>query len=133
MYVIYESPLQMLCDTPSNYRMYPDILAFIAGVPTVWDNTRALAASAGDYLVLARQDGGDWYVGAMTDWTARSITVDLSFLAEGEYTAGVFQDGVNADRHAEDYEFRQIRVTKDDSLQIHLAPGGGWAAKLSID
>jgi len=131
MYVVYESPLQMLSDTPSNYRRYPDILNFIAAVPTIWDETKVLSAKAGDYIIVARQSGNDWYMGAMTDWTARTLTVDFLFLEDDVYNGQIFQDGLNADRHAEDYKFTECKISKSDQMQIKLAPGGGWAAKIT--
>ena len=83
MYVVFESPLQMLADSPSNYREQPDALRFIAGVPTVWDESRVLDGRIGDYVVMARRSGRDWYLGAMSDWTARALSVDLDFLRDG--------------------------------------------------
>jgi alpha-glucosidase len=128
MYVIYESPLQMLADAPSNYRREPESLAFIAGVPTVWDETRVLDARIGEYIVLARRRGRDWWVGAMTNWTKRDLTIDLGFLGEAKWSAEIHRDGPNADRAAVDY-VREVRsMAPTDTLRIQLAPGGGWAA-----
>ena len=70
MYVVYESPLQMLADSPSNYRREPESLAFLAAVPTVWDETRVLGATVGEHILVARRRGRDWFVGAMTNWDA---------------------------------------------------------------
>src|SRR5213075_3387355 len=71
MYVVYEGPLQMLADSPSHYLREPEVMEFLGPVPTVWDDTKVLAAKMGEYVVIARRHGRDWYVGAMTDWTAR--------------------------------------------------------------
>lgn len=129
MYVAYESPLQMLCDSPSNYEREPDSMAFLSSVPTVWDETRVLEAKAGDYLVIARRNGKAWYVSAMTDWTPRKFEISLDFLGEGEWRADIFADGVNADRRAEDLKRSTRKVAMGDKLTIEMAPGGGWAAK----
>ena len=102
-------------------------MEFLAKVPTVWDVTRALDAKVGDYVLVARRRGKDWYVGAMTNWTPRTLAVDLSFLGKGEYTAQIYQDGVNADRYGADYQKVSRTVTAQDKLDIQLAPGGGWA------
>ena len=130
MYVVYESPLQMLSDSPSRYRREKECLEFLAAVPTVWDETRVLAAKVADYILIARRRGGDWYLGGMTDWTRRTLTVDFSFLGAGEYTAHIYQDGANAGRWAEDYKKRTLKITGKDQLKINLAPGGGWVARI---
>ena len=98
MYVVFESPLQMLADAPSNYLREPESLEFLSAVPTVWDETRVLDARVGEYILLARRHGKEWYVGAMTNWTARDLDVDLSFLGSGAYQADIYHDGSNADR-----------------------------------
>jgi alpha-glucosidase len=130
MYVVYESPLQMLSDSPSNYLREPEAMEFLAPVPTEWDETRALDGRIAEYVLVARRNGRDWYVGAMSDWTARDLEVDLSFLPEGSFTMDAYQDGVNADRYASDYKKTTSTVSKSSKLKIHLAPGGGWAARI---
>jgi len=130
MYVVYEGPLQMLSDSPSNYLREPEIMEFLGPVPTEWDETRVLAAQIADYVVVARRNGGDWYVGAMNDWTPRSLDVDLSFLPDGNFTMEAYQDGVNADRNASDYRKISMPVDKTTKLKLTLASGGGWAARI---
>jgi alpha-glucosidase len=130
MYVVYESPLQMLCDSPTNYLREPECLAFLSAVPTVWDETRALDARIGEYVAVARRSGAEWYVGAMTDWTPRELTIDFSFLPAGEFQLEEYRDGVNADRRAGDYKKVVRSVTSATKLAIKLAEGGGWAARL---
>ena len=100
MYVVFESPLQMLSDSPSNYMREPEAMEFLSAVPSTWDETRALDGRIGEYVAVARRSGQDWYVGAMTDWTARNLELDLSFLAKGRFRMDAYQDGVNADRYA---------------------------------
>jgi alpha-glucosidase len=131
MYVVFESPLQMLADSPSNYRREPESLAFLSAVPTVWDETKTLAATVGEHIVTARRSGREWYVGAMTNWEPRDFDVDLSFLGSGAWRAEIFRDGPNADRVGVDY-VREVRdVSAADRLRIHLAPGGGWVARIT--
>jgi alpha-glucosidase len=130
MYVVYEGPLQMLSDSPSNYLREPEIMAFLGPVPTEWDETKVLAAQIADYIVVARRNGRDWYVGAMNDWTPRSLDIDLSFLPEGNFTMEAYQDGVNADRNASDYRKISMPVNKTTKLKLPLASGGGWAARI---
>jgi alpha-glucosidase len=131
MYVVYEAPLQMLTDTPSYYMREPEVMQFLAPVPTVWDETKVLQAKMGDYVVIARRRGNDWYVGAMTDWTARRLDVDFSFLPSGQYRLEAYQDGPNADRFGNDYKKVSQPVNKETKLTIDLAGGGGWAARIT--
>jgi alpha-glucosidase len=131
MYVVFESPLQMLADSPSNYRHDAESLEFLRAVPTVWDETRVLGATVGEHILVARRRGRDWYVGALTNWTARNLDVDLSFLGGGSFEADMYRDGVNAGRVGVDYARENRTVTSADRLRIHLAPGGGFAARIT--
>jgi alpha-glucosidase len=131
MYVVYESPLQMLADSPTNYLREPECLDFLARVPTVWDETRVLEAKIADYVLVARRNGAAWYVGAMTDATPRDLALDFGFLGAGAYELTLYQDGINADRNGNDYKMVKRNVTAADKLTIHLAPGGGWAGRLA--
>jgi len=128
MYVVYESPLQMLADSPSNYLREPEAMEFLGPVPSVWDETRVLDAKMGDYVAVARRSGRDWYVGAMTDWTPRELSLDLSFLPEGAFRIVSYEDGVNADRYGDDHHKVTGEVARSTRLQVKLAPGGGYAA-----
>jgi alpha-glucosidase len=131
MYVVYESPLQMLADSPTAYLREPEVMDLLSAVPTVWDETVALDGRVGEYVVVARKSAlGEWYVGAMTNWTARDLTFDLSFLDPGKHQAQIWQDGVNAARVGNDYKKVERSVTWTDRLQVHLAPGGGWVARI---
>jgi alpha-glucosidase len=130
MYVAFESPLQMLSDSPSNYRAAPESLAFIAKVPSVWDETRVLAASVGESIVIARRSGDTWYIGGLTNWTPRDVDVDLSFLGPGRFELELHRDGPNSHRAAVDYVRETTPVTADERLRIHLAPGGGFAGRI---
>jgi alpha-glucosidase len=131
-YVVFYSPLNMLCDSPSNYMKEKECTEFIAAVPEVWDESRGLAGKVGEYIAIARRSGSDWYVGAMTDWSAREMTLDLSFLPEGSYQVELYRDGANADRAASDYRKEVVDLPSDRKINIKMAPGGGWAAKISL-
>ena len=130
MYVVFESPLQMLSDSPSNYMREPEAMEFLGPVPTVWDETRVLDAKLGGYVLVARRSGRDWYVGAMTNWTGRELEINLSFLPSGTFSMDAYQDGVNADRNASDYKKTRVQISSSQRLKITLAPGGGWAARI---
>ena len=131
MYVIYESPLQMMADSPSNYLSEKESTEFISRIPTVWDDTKVLKAKVGKYLIIARRNGSKWYLGAMTNEDEREFTINLSFLDDKKYSADIMHDGINADRYAGDYHTETKTVSKNDSLKIKMAPGGGWAAILT--
>lgn len=131
-YVIFESPLNMLCDSPSNYLSEPECTAFIAEIPTTWDETVAMNGEIAKYVTLARRKGDVWYVGSMTNWDARSMELDLSFLGEGRYTAELFKDGINAHRVAKDYRKEIIDIPANRKLAVNLAPGGGLALKITM-
>ncbi len=131
LYIVFESPLQMLADSPSNYTKEQECTDFISKVPVVWDDIRVFQAKVGDYLLLARRSGKEWFVGGLTNWVQRDFELDLSFLEKGNYLVEIFQDGVNADRFAQDYRHLKIDAQPETSLKIHLAPGGGWAARIS--
>jgi alpha-glucosidase len=130
MYAVFESPLQMLSDSPSNYLHEPEAMEFLSAVPSVWDETRVLDGRIGEYVVVARRSGRDWYIGAMTNWTARELEVDLAFLSDGQWKMDAYQDGVNAGRQASDYKRVVKDVTAASKMMVQLAPGGGWVARI---
>lgn len=131
MYVVYESPIQMLCDVPSSYRRDHYTADFIVRIPTIWDETDVLEASVGDYILLWRRSGDNYYIGGMTDWDPRDFNLRLDFLPEGEYRLDVMQDGINADKMAEDYTRTISKINSGDKISIKMAPGGGYAAILT--
>ena len=132
-YIVYESPLQMLSDNPTNYRKEPECLRFLTQVPATWEKTVPLDGRAGDYVAVARQDtAGLWYIGAMTDWDARRLFLKLDFLPPGDYEMEFFEDGINANRNAQDYRRDIKRVKNSDLLKIDMAPGGGFVAVLRL-
>ncbi len=130
MYVVYESPLQMLSDSPSQYEGEPVIMEFLSQVPTTWDKTKVLNASISHYVTVARKMGPDWYIGSMTNWNSRDFDLKLDFLDSGNYEIMEFADGVNADKYASDYRKSSRQVKASDTITIHLAAGGGWAARI---
>lgn len=130
MYVIYESPLQMLSDNPSNYYKEPECTAFISKIPVIWEETKVLEGEVGEYVLIARRNGDNWYIGGMTNWEERSFQIDLSFLEEGMYQMEIMQDGNNAKKDARDYQKKSLEVNRDTSIDVKMTIGGGWAAIL---
>ena len=125
-YVVFDAPMQMLCDGPAHYEADPACADFIYRVPTVWDETRVLDGRIGDYIVTARRKGDTWYIGALTDWNARDLVVDLWALGLPEASVEAWEDGPDADSKATDWQKRTVSASGE--IKIHLAPGGGWAA-----
>ena len=128
--IVFDSPLNMLCDSPSSYEREHECTSFIAGIPTVWDHTTVLCGKVSEYIATARQKGNIWYVGAMTNWEECTIEIDLSFLGAGDFKAEIFRDGVNAYRYARDYKKELIEIPADRKLKVRMAPGGGFAARI---
>ena len=126
MYTTFEAPLQMLADSPTKYMQNQECTDFIAQIPTTFEETIALDGQLGEYTVIARRKGTTWYVAAMTDWTPRDLTIDLSFLGEGQFFADSFADGVNALKDGTDYKHTKQTVPGRSQLQVHLSSGGGW-------
>ena len=126
MYVVFESPFNMLCDSPQHYEQEKECTEFIAKIPTVWDETVALDGKVGEYIVMARRHGDKWYVGGIAGQKARTVTIDLNFLGEGDWKVELFKDGLNVQRHAEDY--KRTLGSAEGTMTVEMAPGGGFAA-----
>ena len=129
LYIVLESPLNMMCDSPTHYEKEPDYTRFVAGIPTVWDETRVLTGEVGEYIVTARRKGDTWYVGGITNWTARDIKIELSELGINAKSVEIYSDGINAHRRGSDYKHETIN-SQLSTLNLHLAPGGGFVAKI---
>ena len=134
-YVIFESPFNMLCDSPTKYMQNPECVEFIASVPTVLDETVALDGKLGEYAVIARRKGDTWYIGAITNWETRTIEIDLNSLEiprSARNDMMIYKDGVNANRNAEDYKIEKI-TGNDGIIKIELASGGGAVIVLKFN
>ena len=129
MYVVFDSPFNMLCDTPVHYEREKECTDFIAAVPTVWDETVAIDGKVADYIVIARRKGDVWYVGGLAGWEGKSVEIDLSFLGEGEWSYELFTDGANVWKNPKDYKVLEGKAGK--SLKVDMASGGGFAARIS--
>lgn len=130
MYVVYEAPIQMVSDWPGNYLGQP-AFQFIKDVPATWDETKVLNGVPGKYITIARRHGDDWFLGSMTDWTPRTLDVQLAFLGPGAYTAEIYADADDAAQFPTHVTIQKKTVHAADALQFHLAPGGGYAVRFS--
>ena len=128
-FVLFESHLQMLMDNPCRYDEWPDCRDYLTSVPVNWDETRVLAAEAGQYIVMAKRRGDKWFVAGITNDNKRDIEVTLNILPEGkDMQMTSFVDGVNANRMAMDYRVEQSTVNNATKLHIKMARNGGFAA-----
>lgn len=130
-YIIFDSPLEMLCDAPSSYEKEQATCDFITSIPVIWDETKVVSAEVGKYIVVLRRKGSDYYIGATGNWDEHDLCVDLSFLGKGKFNATVYRDGANAGKIGEDFVLETKSITSDNGLKIHLAPGGGYACKIT--
>ena len=130
MFVVYESPFVCVVDHPSAYRKAPEF-QFIKDVPATWDETRVLEAAVADYIVIARRKGREWYVGAMTDWTPRTLEIPLAFLPGGPFTAEIYRDADDAAEHPGKVTIEKRQVSSASTLTLKLAPGGGAAIRIA--
>ena len=130
-YMVFDAPFAMLCDAPTAYIQEPECTEFIAKVPTVWDETRILDGKVGEFIVSAKRKGDTWYIGAITDWNARTVEIDFKDLGISSGTVTMFIDGPNAHRKGIDYQKKTMPVPADGKLKVELAPGGGAAIVIS--
>jgi alpha-glucosidase len=132
MLVVYESALQVICDSPFNYRKDPAGLDFLKIVPTTWDETKVLDGKVGDYIIIARKSGSDWYVGGMTDWSPRSLNVSFGFLGPGEFKAEIWKDSPDSDKIPANLNKEELfNFNSQYNKELSLAPGGGFVMHIS--
>ena len=126
LYVVDFVPSQMVSDAPSAYANQP-AFQFIRDVPTTWDETRVLQGYPAENITIARRKGRNWYLGSITNWTARDVSLPLSFLGSGQYTATIYRDADDASTNPQNVSIEKKTVQQHDTLSLHLAPGGGGA------
>ncbi len=124
-YVIFLSPLNMLCDTPTNYEKNPISTALISSVPTVWDESRTIQGKMGEYIVTARRSGDTWYIGGINNWDVRTVTLDLKEITGKTGTATIYRDGINAENNGHDFKKEEITVG-NEPLDVRMVGGGGF-------
>ena len=126
---LYEAPLQMLCDSPTQYLRNRECFEFMAKVPVVWDETVGLSGEMESSAAMARRKGDVWYAAAINSWDPCTMEIDTSFLRDGKWSVEIFEDGINADRDATDYRKISRSVKAGEKIKVNLAPGGGWIAR----
>jgi alpha-glucosidase len=120
-YVVYQNHLPMMADYPSAYRGHP-LLPVLANVPVTWDDTRCLSGRVGEWVLIARRSGAEWWVGGMTDRHSRTLPVPLSFLGEGTYRATIYGDDANAPFKL---DVQKTAADRTSVVKARFAPAGG--------
>jgi alpha-glucosidase len=128
MYVVFEAPSQMVSDHPGAYAGVP-AFQFIKDVPATWDETHALGGRPDEFVAIARRRGETWFLGVMTNWTARQLAFPLTFLGEGRYIAEIYADATDADVAPKNVAIEKRSVDRTMKLEARLAPGGGYAVR----
>jgi alpha-glucosidase len=128
MYVIYESPIQMVSDYPNAYKGQPSF-QFIKDVPAIWDETKVLNGIPGEYITIARRKGDNWFVGSMTNWNPRKLNITLDFLSDGLYLAEIYMDASDSGLYPKNNIIKKISVNRNQQLELKLASGGGYAVR----
>ena len=130
LFVVYDSPIGCVCDHPDHIRGQPGA-DFLKVVPTVWDETRVVDGAVGEHIVTVRRSGPDWFLGALTNSTARSIPVKLDFLGAGRWQLHWWHDAADSGDNAEHIETTERTVTAADTLDLRLAAAGGAVARFT--
>lgn len=128
-FVVYDSPFQVACDHPANYKGQEGT-EFLKKVKTMWDDTKILNGQIGEFITSARRSGNEWFIGSMTNSETRTLEIKLDFLGSGKYKMVAFEDAADAAVNAESVLRTSKTVVKDDIVTIKMAPGGGYAAWL---
>jgi alpha-glucosidase len=123
--------MTMLPDSPSDYYREKECTDFLKKIPVLWDDTRLLQGKIAKYTILARRSGNEWFIGAITNWSERTIDLETSFLEPGKYRLEAIEDGINANKRAEDYKIVEKDFQAGDILKLKLASGGGWVARIT--
>jgi alpha-glucosidase len=131
MFIIYDCPMQIFSGNPSQGLMEPEFMQFLGSFPTTWDETRILEAKVSDYIITARRKENDWYVAGMTDWSPRSMELNMDFIGTGKFKAILCKDGINADKYPSDYLLEELNWQTGKPLEVYMAPGGGFVLKLA--
>lgn len=129
LFVVFESALQMLSDYPEAYRGQKEF-DFLRAVPATWDETRVVSGRPGESIALARRKGREWFVGALTSWTAREIDVPLEFLGRGSFTAEIYADAPDAGANPKHTTREEKRVDAGTVLKVKMVSGGGQAIRI---
>ena len=128
LYVVFDEPFAMVSDAPTAYANQP-AFRFIQDVPTTWDATHVLNGEPGEFVTIARRHGDEWYLGSLTNWSARDLRIPLQFLGKGAYKAEIYEDAADSGENPKHISIHEQSVRSSDTLVLHLASGGGCAIR----
>ena len=132
MMALYEAPLQMLCDSPTNYEANMECFKFMAATPVVWDGSVGIGGTLDSFAAVARKArDGSWYAAAIAGADACDWTLDTSFLGSGEWSAEIFRDAPESDVEATKYVHERKTVKAGAAIPVHMAKGGGFVVRFS--
>ena len=132
MFVVYESPLQMVSDHPASYK--GEIGSeFLKIVPSTWHQTNVIAGEIGDYIAIARKYNNDWFIGVMTDDNSRKLNLSLDFLSDSNYTAHIYQDAPDSESNPKHIIEYTKTVSSTDTLMANMASSGGFVVHLALE
>jgi alpha-glucosidase len=131
LFPIFEAPVQMMCDSPTQYRTAPECTSFLTKVPTVWDETCGVLGEINKFAVVARRKGDKWWLGAITNWDEREMEIPTAFLGSGNWEVEAFEDAEDSNVDAENFVCRKYKIKAGDKIKVRLARGGGFAACFS--
>ncbi|WP_207632579.1 glycoside hydrolase family 97 protein [Foetidibacter luteolus] len=130
LYVVYQAQFEMVSDYPAAYEGQADF-EFIKKVPASWDEIKVLHGVPGEYITIARRKGNDWYIGSITNWTERTLSIPLSFLGDGNFTAEIYSDAADAKINPKHTAISRQQVNSKTVLQARLVTGGGYAVRIT--
>ena len=133
-YVVINSSLVILADSPDEYRKYPDILSYLSEVPASWDETKVLEAKVGEYAVVAKRKGNKWYVGGMNAWGDRKLSVDFSILGKNKnIDVQLFTDTEKTNDDPNQYKSNKDSIDTSKPFDVSMASGGGFVAIIELN
>jgi len=129
-FVVYESPLTVVCDHPDNILNQPGA-DFLKIVPTTWDDIHFIDGYPGEYVAIAKRTGSDWFIGVMNNSKEKEITIKLDFISIGEHTIEIWADAKDANKSPKNLKISSQKVKSGDLVKIKLANNGGWVARIT--
>ncbi len=132
LFTLFYAPLQMMCDSPTEYEKYPQVLSMISSTPTSWDESKPIEAKLGEYAVMARRKGDVWYVAGIAGAKGKKVTLDLSkIIPEGSYKAEILRDSVNSNKVPQDYKLEVLGLNSSEKLEIEMKNAGGFVVRFT--
>lgn len=127
--VVFESGILTLCESPKIYEKFPEF-DFFRKIPAAWDSTLYIEGNIGEYIIIARRSGDNWFIGGITNNNSRKIKFGLNFLDKGKYSAKVYSDAFDSDKNPGNVLITDLTVSQNNKIELVMAKGGGFAVLL---